>query len=953
MHHSVRNTWALVPVLAWMLAVPLPTQMAHTRPVTSASGVKKVLGFEDYARWRLIEGSRISSDGHWVAYGYRRHNSLDPKLELHILHVDSNKDETVPNALQATFSDDSKWIAYFVDLAYAEAKKLRESDKPVTRDVQLRNLDTGALSTWKDIQSFTFARGSGHLLLRRRQQDARAKHKGVDVIVRDLATGRDHFLGSVGEVAFNRQGELLAYTIDAGERDANGLFVLDLRSARVMPLDNEAMVYSRLAWNEAGTALAVLKGNDIEGKRERENVLIAFPDVHNALANLALAKPVTLDATIAGFPKDVVVSERRDLVWSADGKRVFFGTKEQAAAVPRQEKKPTTDEVPDVDVWNTRDERIQSLQMMRAEQDRNFTWRAAFDVSIARYIPLTDRTMREMELTLDGRWGIGRDARAYVSDYKRPSADLYRVNTATGERTLIVRQQITITSTGTHILGTSPDSRHFLYWRDNQFQIYDLDTGRTRPVTRPGAVSFVNMEFDFSGPRPSYGVVSWTKDGRGLVLQHRYDLWLGRIDGGAPVNLTGGLGAKDEIKFRHVNTVATEGMGPMERAQAVAIDPSAPMLLSAYGEWTKKAGFFERRDGRMNKLVFDDAAFGPLSKASKADRFLVTRETFTDYPDLYISGPSLADAKAITDTNPYLSEYLWGHQTLFEYTNKKGVRLQGLLALPDDYKAGEKRPMIVTFYEKTSQILHRFPTPTFLSAMISIPIQAVSEGYVAMIPDIHFNIGSSHSDMLECVEAATKKVIEMGYADPKRIGVHGHSYGGQGVAFIGTRSKMFAAIGMSAAATDLTSDFSHNWGWSYHVPSSGANAFDYYLYNQGRLGTSPWENPELYRFESARTHAPKASAPFLIMHGTLDGVVAFQEALGFYNALRYNGKNAVLLAYPGEGHSLRGLANRRDFTVRYFQFFDHYLRGKPAARWMTEGVPFLEKDTRRDAEKDR
>ena len=74
-----------------------------------------------------------------------------------------------------------------------------------------------------------------------------------------------------------------------------------------------------------------------------------------------------------------------------------------------------------------------------------------------------------------------------------------------------------------------------------------------------------------------------------------------------------------------------------------------------------------------------------------------------------------------------------------------------------------------------------------------------------MLPDVHFHTGSSHSDMLECVEAATRKVIEMGYADPKRIGVNGHSYGGEGAAFIGTRSKMFAAVGMGAGVTDLYS----------------------------------------------------------------------------------------------------------------------------------------------------
>jgi len=71
--------------------------------------------------------------------------------------------------------------------------------------------------------------------------------------------------------------------------------------------------------------------------------------------------------------------------------------------------------------------------------------------------------------------------------------------------------------------------------------------------------------------------------------------------------------------------------------------------------------------------------------------------------------------------------------------------------------------------------------------------------------------------------------------------------------------------------------------------------------------------------------------------------VAFTNGLALYNAMRYNGKNAILLAYPGEGHGLRGMANRKDLTVRYFEFFNHYLKGAPAPKWMAEGVPFLEK----------
>jgi dipeptidyl aminopeptidase/acylaminoacyl peptidase len=507
--------------------------------------------------------------------------------------------------------------------------------------------------------------------------------------------------------------------------------------------------------------------------------------------------------------------------------------------------------------------------------------------------------------------------------------------------------------TGSHVFGLSPDGKRFLYWKDQRIHALDLEANTSRVLGGGAPVSFVDLEFDRPGPRPAYGIAGYLKDGSAAVVNHRYDLFVVPFDGSAPRNLTNGYGTKHEIRLRivrvdPVDPLADPGPGGAAAARQ-KVDLSQPITLSAYGEYTKQAGFFELANGQLRELVLEDASFSTPTRALRADTYLFTRQTFVEFPDLRISGPGFKESKKITTANPQQSEYLWGRRILFDYKNRDGVRLQGILALPDDYQAGEKRPMIVTFYEKNSQNMHRYSAPSTLTGMGSSPMEAVSRGYLTMLPDIHFRTGSSHSDMLECVEAAVKKVIEMGYVDPKRIGVSGHSYGGEGAAFIGTRSKLFAAVGMGAGVTDLYSDFAQSWGWSYQVTGgSGANGQDYYLFGQGRWGFSPWDNPEVYRFESALTHAKDAAAPFLIMHGTADPTVSFTEGMNFYNALRYHGKRAILLAYPGEGHGLRGLANRRDLTVRYFQFFDHYLKGAPAPKWMTEGVLFLDKDTKRD-----
>jgi hypothetical protein len=76
------------------------------------------------------------------------------------------------------------------------------------------------------------------------------------------------------------------------------------------------------------------------------------------------------------------------------------------------------------------------------------------------------------------------------------------------------------------------------------------------------------------------------------------------------------------------------------------------------------------------------------------------------------------------------------------------------------------------------------------------------------------------------------------------------------------------------------------------------------------------------------------------MHGTADGAVDWNQGLEFYIAARREGKNVILLSYPDEPHHLARKANQIDFQRRMKEYFDHYLKGLPAPRWMTEGVPY-------------
>ena len=162
------------------------------------------------------------------------------------------------------------------------------------------------------------------------------------------------------------------------------------------------------------------------------------------------------------------------------------------------------------------------------------------------------------------------------------------------------------------------------------------------------------------------------------------------LDGSAARNLTNGAGAKSEMRFRYVRTEPAEaagggpGGGPGGGggrggggAARQTIDLSKPITLSAYGEYTKKAGFYTLANGELKEVVYEDAAFSNPTKAAKADVFLFTRQTFVEFPDLRVSGPDFKTSKKITDVNPQQAEYIWGHRILFDFKNKDGLQAAG------------------------------------------------------------------------------------------------------------------------------------------------------------------------------------------------------------------------------------------------------------------------------------
>jgi dipeptidyl aminopeptidase/acylaminoacyl peptidase len=958
-----------LPALATLLfAAALPAQ--NNRNVSQAGapapaaahdpGAKRAMTIADYARWRTIRDVAITDDGAWASYGYQQRWVDDT---LFLKSFATNTEQKVARASRAQFSDDSKWVAYFV------AEPVKQNDRSgddTPRNgparLELRNLATGATVGWDNAASFAFSKGSAALMIRKagagqapdaaagrggrgggagpgggRGGAAPARVDGTDMIVRHLHDGIDELVGDVNGAEFAHDGRLLAYTVSAPDREGNGLYTISTASWQRRTLDNNRADYARLTWDDSGSALAALRGMDRRGFTERENAIVTVTN--------AQGEPVTtvLDRkSLAGLADTMVISEKGTLQWSPDHSRLFIGLKpQQAQPAPRRDSTAVVEPVGNVDVWHWKDPVIQPVQMVRAQQDRNRTFLAVVHLAGKHVLPLADARMDRVQVMKDGNWAIGQDDKDYISDWMPQLNDIYRVNTNTGERTTVMKGQ-------ERTLGQSPDGKYLLYWKDKNVWAYEIAADKHVNITKSAPVSFVNAEDDHVGEKPAYGIAGFSKDGKSVILDHKFDEWLVSLDGSAaPRNMTNGVGTKNDIRFRYVRLDADEnapaggggggfgGRGGGGGGQT--IDLSKPVLFSAFGETDKKAGYYALDGDKLSKLVYEDRSFGRPIKAKNADRVLFTRETYVEYPDYWVANSTFSSPERLTLANPQQAEFKWGHRVLFDYKDKDGHKLQGTLAVPDDYKPGEKLPMLVNYYEKYSQNLNHYETPRYSTAPQFVDY--VSNGYLVMQPDVYYHTGHSHTDMLNSVEAAVRRVIELGYVDPKKVALQGHSYSGQGSAFIATQSKMFAAVLAGAAAVDLIADFNQLW------KTSGTNQSRYDIYGQGRFGTNPYDNLDLFMDQSAVFHVKTMNTPLLLVQGTNDGSTEWLQGVEFYNALRFNHKPVIFLSYEGEAHGFTRYDNQYDVMTRQKQFLNHYLKGEPAPVWMVSGVPFINKKT--------
>ena len=984
-----RRVASLVCVIALLTTVVASYPVSLVRATNEEqqakpAALKRPLTHKDYDSWRSISASQISRDGKFVAYAYM---PQDGDGEIVVRTVGSNVEWRAPRGyrppvpppddpganiaefaagqtrlLRPVFTADNKFVVFGTEPTKAELNKAKRDKKRPEEmpknGVGIMDLTTGSVVKVERVKSFQVPEdGAGYIAYLMEapvperpsregattpaaasesaatpQQPAtprppagrsnRKKEYGTELILRDLTTNAERKFADVLDYTFSKDAKTLVFATSSKKEEINGVFAVTPQvDGPPSGLLSGKGKYQKLTWDEDNTQLALISDkDDAEAKQPK------FKIYHWNRKDGQATEIVSTSSE--GFRKEYAVSDKANLSFSLDGSRLFLGT----APPPEPERNPDeelpADEKVLVDLWHWKDDYIQPMQKVRAEQERNKSFRAVYHLREKKFVQLADESMDNVSVSTDGRYAIGTDNRKYrtMSDYDPGFTDYYLVNTVDGSR-----KQLSTRQRGNFSL--SPNAKYAIFFDGKDWNSYSLADGRTTNLTGNLSVRFFNEDNDSPQMPGSYGTAGWTKDDRDVLIYDRYDVWRIAPDGSSAKNLTDGVGRKEKTALRYVR------LDPKERS----IDPDKPMLLQAENEETRDSGFYRDKvnsETAPQKLLMAAKDFGSPTKAKDADVLMLSAARFDQFPDLWVTNADFRDLKRMSNGDAQRAQFNWGTGELVNFKSTDGVSLKGLLLKPENFDPKKKYPMIVYIYERLSQGLHQFRNP---SPGTSInPTFYVSNGYLVFMPDIVYNIGYPGPSAMKCVLPAIQSVVDKGYVDENAIGIQGHSWGGYQIAYMVTQTNRFKAAAPGALVANMTSAYSGiRWGTGL------ARQFQYER-TQSRIGGSLWDYPLRFIDNSPLFRADKVQTPLLMIANDEDDAVPWQQGIEYFLALRRLGKEAYMFSYNGEKHGLRRRINQRDYTRRLQEFFDHFLKGAPAPEWMEKGIPYLQREKEKE-----
>ena len=328
--------------------------------------------------------------------------------------------------------------------------------------------------------------------------------------------------------------------------------------------------------------------------------------------------------------------------------------------------------------------------------------------------------------------------------------------------------------------------------------------------------------------------------------------------------------------------------------------------------------------------------------AGKENRFVLSSESAVDVPNYYLAtfGKNIDAAKGeatralkrvpitrFKDPTPQLRKI---EKRIVHYKREDGVPLSFFLHLPPGYKKGTPLPTVLYAYPleysgATTAGQVRGSAQRFMRLYGASHLYFLLRGYAVldrtampMLGDPETTYNTFVPQLVADAKAAVNKAVEMGVADPERIGVIGHSHGGLMVANLLAHSDLFrAGIARSGSYNKTNQPFGFQ--------------------SERR---SLFEARDVYIQVSPTFFADQVNEPILIIHGDDDsnpGTLTFQSEV-FYEAVRGSGGTARMVLLPFEDHGYRAIETIEHVLWEQLRWFDQYVKGHGNAASQDPGL---------------
>jgi len=909
---------------------------------------KKPLTHDVYDSWKSLKNHKISKDGNIVVFNIV---PQEGDANLFIYNNESGKKEKIERAVYSKISPLSDYVVfkikpYFNAVRKAKLKKVKKNKMPkdtlgiwikstneIIKVPSLKSFKTPMDdSNWfaylykKEVKKDTTKNKKGEKNAKNGKNDKKkdkkkkkAKLKGDELVIFNPIKNIKHTYSNVVDYQISKNGRTIAFVKESGDTTAiKNLCIFNTKSEELKTLSKgEKDEYKKVTLSKDGLQLAYVFTNDTS--KTKVYSLYYKPVKTDAPYKL-------VDTLTKEIYKDWTVQPHSNLYFSLNGKKLYFSVAPKPVAKPKDTLLP--EEKYHVDIWNWKDKYLQPMQLKNASKEKKRTYLSVFHVDSKKIVQLADTVLKgaRPQNFGDAKYAVAwtNEPYAKLTSWDQGYYDVYLINTETGKRRKLMNK---ISSS----LDVSISQKYVAYYqpKDSMWHVIDLKKGTDHIATKDLNVNFYNELNDVPQEARPYGIAGWTEDDKYLLIYDIYDIW--KIDPSgkkSPVNLTSGLGRKNNITFRY-----------KKLNEKVKYIDESKLLLTAFNKKNKQGGLYTVNINAKSepvKLVMENAAYQEkaIIKAKNADKLLWRKGDFKNYPELYYGDLNLDNAKKLSETNPQQKEYRWGTVQLVDWITGDGEKMQGKLYLPENLDKTKKHPMLVYFYERSSDGLngHHVPQPNWSIINMSY---CVSNGYIVFVPDITYHKeGFPGECAYSAIVTGTLSMLQKyPFIDKDNMALQGQSWGGYQIAYLVTRTNLYKCAMAGAPVSNMTSAYGGmRWG-------SGMSRMFQYEKTQSRIGGTLWNKTIEYIENSPIFFAPKIETPLLIMHNDHDGAVPWYQGIELFTCMRRLNKPVWMLVYNKEEHNLRKRANRKDLSKRTMQFFDYYLKGEPIPEWMNKGIP--------------